>query len=318
VAVLETVAASGEADAVLMNLHAFVHDTPQIEAQMGRRLADAARNARLPLVVTCRDLTIPGARALVAAGVPVLRDGDAAARLLARLAQPATAPRGVPPLVTAERVRSLGHDDPMAARELLRQAGVTLSRCRVVASLSDAQSAARELGWPVALKAVDVQRKTDVGGVAIELRGPGALEEAWQTMRERLPQSRLAVEPMVRIAGASELLLGVRRDAAMGPVLTLGVGGIHADLIDDHTALLAPVAAGDVKAALQRLHAWPVLAGARGQRGVHVPSVARIAIALVDVLQAHPGLQVIEVNPLLAGPDGAVALDARMERARHD
>jgi acetate---CoA ligase (ADP-forming) len=324
VAVLQALIESGEADAVLMNLHAFVHDTPELEAEMGRRLAALATSAQLPVAVSCRNLAIPGARALVAGGVPVLRDGDAAARVLARWvlrgvagaghAERKVAPRGVPAMPTvAERVPGQPAWDIARTRAWLGEAGVPWPAQQRVAALEQAVEAARTIGWPVALKAVDRPHKSDLGGVALNLGNEAALASAWSAMHTRLPTDGLAVEAMARRESGVELLVGARHDEVLGPVLVLGMGGIHADWIDDHTAVLAPLTAADVDAALKRLRAAPMLAGVRGQAGIHVESVARVALALLALLHTRPGTRSVEINPLLVGPQDAVALDLRIE-----
>jgi acetate---CoA ligase (ADP-forming) len=109
-----------------------------------------------------------------------------------------------------------------------------------------------------------------------------------------------------------ELLIGARRDARFGPIAIAGLGGIHAEALRDVAVALAPVDAGRAERLLRSLRAAPLLRGARGRRPVDVAAAARALAALSEVAAAHPEIAEVEVNPLLALPDGALGLDARM------
>ncbi len=313
VAVLQALVDSDEADAVLMNLHAFVHDTPQVEAEMGQRLAEVAHASGKPVVVSCRSLAIPGARALVAAGIPVFRDGDAAARQLAAMCIDVPLPRGVPtqreaanPDATPVRTGYL------AARELFRAGGIELTDCVCCGDLPCALQVASRFGYPVVLKASHLVRKSDAGGVALSLSNADQLARAWHRMASAWPGSLLAVEPMVRLPDGIELIVGVQRDPVLGAVLALGLGGVYAELDDDNAVLLAPVSESDVERALRGLRNAPRLFGARGKAPVSIASIARAAIALCEIAERHPQLEVLEINPLLVDAERAIALDARI------
>ena len=313
VTALQALVDSDEVDAVLMNLHAFVHDTPALEADAGRRLAEVARKSGKPVAVSSRIFDTPGIRALAAARIPVFRDGEAAARSLALLCAPAVdKPRGLLHVLDGRGRDAVKAGDYLSARRLFRGAGIPLPTLRVAVDATDARRIAEEIGYPVALKAVEVSRKTDVGGVSLFIDDAAQLDGEWRSMTAALPASALAVEEMVQLRSGVELLVAVHRDAQLGPVLVLGQGGIHADRLDDITVDLVPLGPREVEAALARLEIAPRLLGTRGQRGIHVGAVARVAIALADLAMAHPELEVLEINPLLANPRECIALDARI------
>ena len=117
---------------------------------------------------------------------------------------------------------------------------------------------------------------------------------------------------MISMPDAVELLVAVHRDQTMGPVLVLGLGGIHADLSADSAMLLAPVGPEDVERALRSLKAAPRLFGHRGRASISMVAVAQVAAALCDLAFKHPELDTLEINPLLVSPERAIALDARI------
>ena len=160
------------------------------------------------------------------------------------------------------------------------------------------------------LKAVgaNLAHKTELGGVALNLGSREALLAAAQGM-SRLSGTFL-VEEMVGGAVA-ELIVGVGRDPQFGLFLTLGAGGIFVELLRQTEQLLLPVGKSDIAAALARLPLFKVLGGYRGKPGCDMPALidAIAAIATWATTQADR-LEEMDVNPLLALPSGAVAVDA--------
>jgi hypothetical protein len=107
-----------------------------------------------------------------------------------------------------------------------------------------------------------------------------------------------------------ELIVGARRDPDWGPVVLVGLGGVWIEALKDVRLLPADLAEADIVAELQRLKAAPVLHGLRGQPGVDLAAVARVVAAVGAQMRAHPALQEIDINPLVAYPDRVLALDA--------
>ncbi|MGR3454509.1 acetate--CoA ligase family protein, partial [Pseudooceanicola sp.] len=173
-------------------------------------------------------------------------------------------------------------------------------------------------GGPVVLKILspDIAHKTEVGGVALNLRGAGPVRAAAQRMLEEIPAKvpdaridGLLVSPM---AGEGvELIVGTHRDPVMGPMVMVGLGGVLAEVLKDVALARAPVTAEEALGLLARLRGGAILDGVRGRPGVDRKAVADV-IARLSVLAAAnaDSVESIEINPLLARPDGAVALDA--------
>ncbi|MEM6849498.1 MAG: acetate--CoA ligase family protein [Pseudomonadota bacterium] len=167
-----------------------------------------------------------------------------------------------------------------------------------------AAAAASRIGFPVALKGEGFAHKSDAGAVALNLADADSVITAAHAM----PAETFLVEAMVTGA-ATELLIGVVADPAHGYVLTLAAGGTLSEVLGDSTSLLLPVEADDVRDALEGLRIAPLLTGFRGRPAADVDAIVAAALALQSFVVAE-GPQEIEVNPLLCGPHGAVAVDA--------
>ncbi|MFN3578112.1 MAG: acetate--CoA ligase family protein, partial [Tabrizicola sp.] len=122
------------------------------------------------------------------------------------------------------------------------------------------------------------------------------------------------VEEMVTGAVA-EVLLGLRRDPVYGVTLTLGMGGVTAEVLADTVTLILPVTAAQVLEAARGLRLWPLLDGYRGRPKADMPAVAAMAVRLGDLMLGDEGLEEIEINPVMVCETGAVAVDALVRRA---
>jgi succinyl-CoA synthetase beta subunit len=197
--------------------------------------------------------------------------------------------------------------DEAESKRLLAAHGLAIPHGRVVATAHEATGAATALGYPVALKALGIAHKTEAGAVALNLADADAVAEAaW-----RMPVGRgLLVERMV--AGVvAELILGVLRDPAHGLALTIGAGGVLAELMFDTATLMMPATEEEVRAALAGLRVAPLLRGFRGRAPGDVEAALRAAMAVQDFALANADrLLELDVNPLIVTPDGAVAADA--------
>ena len=199
----------------------------------------------------------------------------------------------------------------------LADAGMPVTAWRAVPAEPGAAVAAwRELGGgPVALKldAPSLAHKSDAGGVALALADEAAIEAAVTALsraasRAGVVARGLLVEPMAP-AGV-ELIVGGRRDAVFGPAVLVGAGGILAEVLDDVAVLLAPVTRDEVLARLQGLRGAALLRGVRGSDPVDLDAVADLVVAVGDLLVAEASIVEIDLNPVIAGPGGAVAVDA--------
>ncbi|GAW35959.1 succinyl-CoA synthetase subunit beta [Roseovarius sp. A-2] len=192
------------------------------------------------------------------------------------------------------------------AKSWLAAHGVAVPRAQTAHSPEEAAEAAAALGFPVVLKALGIAHKTEAGAVALGLAGPEAVTVA----AGRMGGAAFLVEEMVT-GGVAELLVGVIRDPAHGFVLTLGAGGVLTERLADTVSLLLPAEPDDIRAALERLRIAPLLHGYRGAPGADLDALVAAIGAVQDCALAHQAqLHELEINPLIATPERAVALDA--------
>lgn len=237
---------------------------------------------------------------------------------MARLAEGFAAPAPGSPPEIADPVITGAPMDEAAAKARLATAGIPVLPERVVTTADDAAAAATEMGLPVALKIVspDIAHKTELGGVALNLADADAVRATAARMLTdipaRVPDARITGVLVSPMAGEGvELIVGTRIDPAMGPMVMVGLGGVLAEVLGDVALAHAPVSTAQALRMLDRLRGAKVLDGVRGRPAVDRQSVAEV-IARLSVLAVANTDRVasIEINPLLARPAGAVALDA--------
>jgi len=203
-----------------------------------------------------------------------------------------------------------GEADGAALAGLLRDYGIAVARSCAADSEDGALAAAAELGYPVVLKTDEpgIAHKSDAGGVVLGLAGPAALTAAYQDLAERLGRRVLVCET---IPAGPELSLGLARDHELGPLLVVGAGGVLVELLADRAVALPPVGPEQARAMLAELRMAALLAGARGQPAADLDAVVA-AITGLSQLAAELGdaLEALDINPLICGPHGAVAVDA--------
>ncbi len=262
------------------------------------------------------------ASTLRAAGIPVLEgttSGLAALRHALQWAErPPAAP--VPPVdaARAERWRTrLADPTPLRADEsfaLLGAYGIPAVPTRQIDSSRAAVAAAREIGYPVVMKsaAPGLAHKNDVGGVVLGVAGDDDVRAAYERLAANLG-------PHVTVSATApagvEIALGLAPDPYLGLLVVVGAGGVDAELIRDTAVLLPPVTAERAHRALDSLVIRALLAGWRGRPPAHLPSLVDAIVAL-GVLASELGgaVRALDINPIIAGPDGAVAVDAFVER----
>ena len=192
------------------------------------------------------------------------------------------------------------------AKALLAKAGVAVPNGVQGGTLAEVQAAAAGLHAPLVLKGLGFAHKTEAGAVRLGLATlAGQAEMAGAT--------GYLAEEMVTGAVA-EVLLGLRRDPVYGATLTIGSGGVAAELLADTVTLILPVTEAEILAGLRRLRLWPLLDGYRGRARADVAAVAEIAARLGALMAADPGLEEIEINPILVRERGAVAVDALIRK----
>lgn len=205
------------------------------------------------------------------------------------------------------------------SKSLLADAGIETPAFAVVETADAAVDAAADIGYPVVVKvaAADVAHKSDWAdgaGVALDLTTPEAVREAADRIVAAAEaagfDADLLVESAYDTAAGTEVIVGGMRDPSFGPVVMAGLGGVFAEVIADTTHRIAPIDEAEARSALEELTAADLLAGARGRPAADLDALANVVATVGDLVVENEDVVEIDVNPVLASPESAVALDA--------
>ena len=222
-------------------------------------------------------------------------------------------------IVAAARAEGRTLLSEVEAKQALGEAGVPVTETILAVSRDAAVSTADGCGYPVVLKVVsqDIAHKSDVGGVQLNLADADAVGAAF----DAIMSSAKAAEPNARIDGVSvqrmadpgtEVIVGMTTDPQFGPVMMFGLGGIMVEVLKDVSFRLVPLEMKDADAMLSEIKGRPVLDGVRGQPAVDTEALKATLMQVSSFIEAHPEVQELDLNPVLASPNGAVAVDARI------
>ena len=263
--------------------------------------------------------------------IPAYGYPEAAATAMARAARYGawrTEPRGqVPsfPDINTDNARTLvrgflhstlggGWMPPDQTAELLRCYGAPLAELTGAGSEDEAVAAFRAAAGPVVLKA-DVPgllHKTDAGAVELDLRTEAEVRAAYRRLTERFRerQRRVLVQPM--IAGGTELIVGVSDDHMFGPLVVFGLGGVTTEVLAEHAARLTPLTDTDAYQLIGSVRSAPLLRGYRGQPAADLGALRDLLLRVSRLADELPEVTELDLNPVIARPDGVFVVDARI------
>lgn len=192
--------------------------------------------------------------------------------------------------------------DEATAKAMLAVAGLPVPQGRQAASVAEAVAAAEALGFPVALKALGVAHKSELGAVRLNLKNAEDVRDAAAAL---LPLgSGLYVEAMVT-GGVAELIVGLTRDPVFGSVMTVGTGGVLVELLKDSATLLLPATRGEIEVALRSLRMFPLLDGYRGRAKADLDAAIATIEKIARFAMAHAGgIEELDINPLIVCAEG--------------
>ncbi len=276
---------------------------------------EAARVIRAhdkPVVLQSMFPRSPSVDVLRGVGVPVYRGIAEAARALAAVSRPLH-PAEADPLAVPASDTPMVDTGYVATRALLAAHGVPFPSLAVVRDEADLKAvlASGEPPYPLVLKAMGLLHKSDSGGVLLHLGEEESVVSAYRDLVSRLDPPAVTVEAMADTSQGVEVIVGVHEDPRFGPVVMVGLGGVLTEVVADVAFALAPVSPATAEDLLRSLRGAAVFDGVRGRPGVDMPALAAIVSAVAAVAAAHPELVELEVNPVFAGPNGVLALDAR-------
>ena len=236
--------------------------------------------------------------------------------------EPAAVLSGVDPdrasaVIASALARGPGWMTSESVVELLACYGIPLVETRFAGSPRQAGDVAKEIGAPVALKAVapGVLHKTDAGGVSLGLKGEAAVERAAEAMADAFqaaghPVEGFLLQPMV--AEGVEMIVGVVQDQSFGPVLACGAGGTATELLKDVAVRITPITHAEASRMVRSLKTYPQLDGYRGAPKADVPALEDVLLRVSALVEAHPQVAEMDLNPLVVHEHGTVAVDARI------
>lgn len=205
------------------------------------------------------------------------------------------------------------------AKALLAEAGVPVARTLLARTREEAERAAEEVGYPVVLKIVspDIAHKSDVGGVRLNLGDRAAVGQAFDEVvanaRRAVPDARITGVAVQHMAPqGTEVIVGMTTDPQFGPVMMFGLGGIMVEVLKDVAFRLVPLEEKDARQMIDEIKGRPVLSGVRGQPPADIDALARTLLKVSEFVERHPEVRELDLNPVFAYPDGALAVDARI------
>jgi acyl-CoA synthetase (NDP forming) len=205
------------------------------------------------------------------------------------------------------------------SKQLLHDAGVRVTQARLATSADEAAAHAEEIGFPIVLKVIspDIAHKSDVGGVVLGLADADAVREGYAAMMDTVQ----AAAPDATIEGASvqqqadagtEVIIGTTTDPQFGPVMMFGLGGILVEVIKDVAFRIVPLEPRDARQMVRDIQGYKVLEGVRGQPPADTDALEAMILQVSEFVSEHPEIAELDLNPVLAYPDGAIAVDARV------
>ncbi|SHO43847.1 acetate--CoA ligase family protein [Desulfopila aestuarii] len=205
------------------------------------------------------------------------------------------------------------------AKQILGEAGINCTPTVLAESKEKAVSICDEIGYPVVLKvsSVDITHKSDAGGVKVNLQNREAVEKAYDDImtscRAYAPDANIegvAVQGMAKIG--TEIIMGMIKDASFGPVVMFGLGGVLVEVLKDVSFRIVPIEKADAEEMTSEIQGKKLLAGYRGNDPADVPYLQEMLVKLSDFVNATPGIEEIDMNPVFAYKEGAVVVDARI------
>ncbi|MFW6125590.1 MAG: acetate--CoA ligase family protein [Chloroflexota bacterium] len=205
------------------------------------------------------------------------------------------------------------------SKQVLREAGIDTTEIRLAKTREEAIAAVKEIGFPVALKIVspDVLHKSDVGGVKLGLKSEKAVDKAFDDIMSAVKKK----EPDARILGVAvqkmakpgvEVIMGMTKDPQFGPVLMFGLGGILVEVLKDVSFRIVPLTKRDAHEMVREIKGYPILEGYRGQEAANTDVLEDYLLKISDFVDDKAEINELDLNPIFAYKNGAVAVDARV------
>ena len=205
------------------------------------------------------------------------------------------------------------------SKKILKQVGISVVEARLAKNQKEVVSMSRKTGFPVVLKIIspDVVHKTDSGGVKLSLKNVSEVKKAYHEILEAVGKQYpdavihgVSVQKMVR--PGTEVIVGTSKDPQFGPVIMFGLGGIFVEVLKDVAFRVIPIDRRDAQEMVKEIKGYPLLQGYRGKEPANVPALVEMILKISNLIHKNPQIKELELNPIFAYKDSAVAVDARI------
>jgi acyl-CoA synthetase (NDP forming) len=205
------------------------------------------------------------------------------------------------------------------SKRLLTQAGINCIETELALSEAEAISVSRKMGFPIALKIAspDIIHKNDGGGVRLGLATPEEVRTAYRDIlkntRQYNPEAKIDGVTVQKMAlPGVAVIIGSFKDSQFGPVIIFGLGGLLVEIIEDIALKVAPITPKDAIDMIQEIKGYKLLTGYRGQPPVNISALEEMLLVVSNFVENNPVVKEIDLNPVIAGVDSSVAVDARV------
>jgi acetyltransferase len=209
-----------------------------------------------------------------------------------------------------DNIPESGYISPKYVQMLFKAAGIPMVEELVSGDWNEIKAFAEKTGFPLVAKVVGPVHKTDVGGVVLNIRSIEHLEIEFKRLINIPDAQSVMVQPMLK---GRELFAGAKYEEKFGHIVLCGIGGIFVEIFKDIASGLAPLAIDEALSMIHSLRGYKVFEGARGQDGISERQFARIIVQLSALLRFATEIKELDINPLIATPNGIIAVDARIK-----
>ena len=213
------------------------------------------------------------------------------------------------------RIDDNGYISPEHVHELLECAGIPMVPEKVSDDKAELTAFAERVGYPVVAKVVGPVHKSDVGGVALNIRTAEHLALEFDRMMQIEGAKGIMVQKMLK---GRELFIGAKYEPRFGHIVLCGLGGIFVEVLKDVSSGLAPLSYDEAYSMIHSLRAYKIIKGTRGQKGINEKKFAEIIVRLSTLLRFATEIKEMDINPLLADENDVVAVDARIRIEKND
>ena len=205
------------------------------------------------------------------------------------------------------------------SKELIKKAGIPVVETKMARNQKEAVLLSQEIGFPVVLKIAspDVIHKSDSGGVKLGLNNVAGVRTAYDeiitNVNHQYPHAKIqgvSVQKMVR--PGTEVIIGTNKDPQFGPVIMFGLGGLFVEILKDVSFRIIPLNKRNAQEMIHEIKGYPLLKGYRGKEPADIPALVDLILKVSKFVNENPKIKELELNPVFAYPEGAMAVDARI------